>query len=489
MALHTINKVVLDFSFEEKEKANALVKTKQLFYEDMLPQMNQNFDDKTEYIYINKLEIDLGKTTLQNLRSDFLKTFKRRWNECYPNYIIKTGENTSPVSIHQAQLFSVDHFIFFLQRGYWPWNFQTKSEKELTGFIQDLLKDKAQLSELLEKTRNEKQTAITRLRKFIFEKSSLQKLFINGLTIYHPALSQSGILLDEYYELQKKETREFGTVFFNELFISPPLYVVDDIKELVIRILEKYFTSRQRLSKERSGSIKQLQTLLRTKKKFEAKKALLLLKILVDERSDVPGLNDAKEETAHLPHHVKPEDKTIPIPYFIDEEKEKINIGNAGLVLFHPYLCFVFKELEWTNNENKFVSSKAQQKAILFLQYLINGKSRQQEYELVLNKILCNWKLNLPLETSCNFSVKEKLAAYELNKSLREHWSSLKDTSGQGLIKSFIERKGIIQKEEKSFLLVVEKNSIDILMESLPFGIQTIKLPWNEYIIHTEWTY
>lgn len=48
-------------------------------------------------------------------------------------------------------------------------------------------------------------------------------------------------------------------------------------------------------------------------------------------------------------------------------------------------------------------------------------------------------------------------------------------------------RKGLIQQKEDGYLLQVEKKSIDILIESLPFSLFTIKLPWNEQIIYTEW--
>ena len=97
--------------------------------------------------------------------------------------------------------------------------------------------------------------------------------------------------------------------------------------------------------------------------------------------------------------------------------------------------------------------------------------------------------VHLPLNGRCNFSGKEKQAVQDIIDSLREHWSILRNTSQEGLVVSFIERPGVIEKTRKDYLLRVEKNTIDILLESLPFGIQTIKLPWNEYIIHTEWAY
>ena len=222
---------------------------------------------------------------------------------------------------------------------------------------------------------------------------------------------------------------------------------------------------------------------------FDVIKTFQILGILIKERNELPPMVEEKEIETTLISEAKAGDKKNVDSYFAHEEKDKINIDNAGLILFHPYLLYVFKELKWTSGENKFISPKTRQKAVLFLQYLINQKSRQPEHELVLNKILCGWKLNRPIKTSCNFSPKEKQAAAELNETLREHWPALKTTSAQGLVKSFIERKGAIEREEKSFLVRVEKKSIDILMQNLPFGIQTIKLPWNEYIIHTEWGY
>jgi len=173
--------------------------------------------------------------------------------------------------------------------------------------------------------------------------------------------------------------------------------------------------------------------------------------------------------------------------YFNDSEPERINILNSGLILFHPYMRYAFKDLKWIGDDNKFVNSKAQQKAILFLQYMINGKSRQGEHLLVLNKLLCGWPVHLPVQTACVFSAREKQAAADILGSIKEHWSVIKNTSDRGVIDSFIERPGIVSKQDSGFLLQIERKTIDILLDSLPFGLNTIKLPWNEYIIHTEW--
>ncbi len=93
----------------------------------------------------------------------------------------------------------------------------------------------------------------------------------------------------------------------------------------------------------------------------------------------------------------------------------------------------------------------------------------------------------MPIKAKHQFSAAEKKAGEEMLDSFIEHWTILKNTSHRGLIKSFILRNGLIQKAENNFLVQVEKSSIDILLDSLPFGIRTIKMPWNEYIVYTEW--
>ena len=166
---------------------------------------------------------------------------------------------------------------------------------------------------------------------------------------------------------------------------------------------------------------------------------------------------------------------------------EKIRISNAGLILFHPYLKFIFRELKWLKNDSEFSNKATQQKAILFLQYLVNGKSRQPEHELVLNKILCGYPVKMPVKVSCNFSAAEKEAGLDMVRSLMEHWSVMKSTSVAGYIESFIRRNGLVQITDSGYLLQVERKGFDILLDSLPFSINIIKLPWNERIIHTEW--
>jgi uncharacterized protein YheU (UPF0270 family) len=177
-------------------------------------------------------------------------------------------------------------------------------------------------------------------------------------------------------------------------------------------------------------------------------------------------------------------------PFFLPDDENKISILNAGLVLLHPYYPYLFNELGWLDEKKKFINKQSQQKAVLFLQFLVTGEKRAFEHLLVLNKILCGWPIELPLSIKkYTFTAEEKKAGEEMLDALIEHWSILRNTSRNGLIESFIKRKGLVQKGEKSFTLQVEKNSIDILLDSLPFGILVIKLPWNEYIINTEWTY
>lgn len=74
-----------------------------------------------------------------------------------------------------------------------------------------------------------------------------------------------------------------------------------------------------------------------------------------------------------------------------------------------------------------------------------------------------------------------------LLQELIHHWSILKNTSITGLRETFLQRNGKISPVDKGWLLNVEQKGVDVLLNSLPWGIGVIKLPWNATTIFVEW--
>ena len=469
---HFINSIKLDFSFNEKEKENALSKSRQIFEEKILPKLNVEFDKIVEDIYIEHLEIFIGETT----ESDFALQFEKAFMESWARRSIRLPEKTvtpSPVSPIQT-----DPFIFFLEKGYWPWNYQSKDPGILFGYIKEVFLNTQRSRVLFDWIRVQATYVQARLVDMVNQRVDVAEKFYRALLMYHPALELSRPL-KLFFESSPGFVREAGRNFvILSLLSAKPLESARKLRawlrNLELKLVENIWPA--------GSTLRQIQH------------ELLAGSGRPDDLVEIENLwqriekliNQVEDSSFSMKDEQVSDNLSI---LYQTEGRDKIAIDNAGLVLLHPFLPYVFKELRWTNSNNMFEDARNQQKAILFLQYLVNRRSRQPEHTLALNKILCGWPLHLPLNIRANFSAAEKNAATDLIDSLREHWKPVKNTTRQGLVQSFILRKGLLETGERDYLLQVEKNTIDILLEDLPFGIQTIKLPWNEKLIHCEWSY
>lgn len=481
MADHRINRTLLDFSVSGLEKEHILLKIKELFYDKALPVISSEFDNIEQYLYIDKLELDLGNITLDQFKEIFQNTLKKKIN----SIPLKNDQKKD----QKAQSnFSIDSIFYYLKNGYWDWNFQQKTELELSVLIHAVVVNEVDVATLMKHVAKQDTHIAERLMGLVFADTKLRNSLLSALKKQHEILHPFWPMLSKNWE-QKILTKDgFAFVYIRELLIASPAGSLSEVKSLFIRLINTpvftSFISKKELEKL-SAAIEKKQDIGALRSVFTTIQQIFEGKGVDGDKPNITGKR--KKLNANEPSFASEMAYSVGEKYFNDVEPERINILNSGLILFHPYLRYAFKDLKWIGDDNKFVSSKAQQKAILFLQYMINGKSRQGEHLLVLNKLLCGWPIHLPVQTACVFSAREKQAAADILGSIKEHWSVIKNTSDRGVIESFIERPGVITRQASGFLLQIERKTIDILLDSLPFGLNTIKLPWNEYIIHTEW--
>lgn len=162
-------------------------------------------------------------------------------------------------------------------------------------------------------------------------------------------------------------------------------------------------------------------------------------------------------------------------------------INNAGLVLLWPFFKNLFSHLEWLN-ENNFKDNLTRQKAVVYLHYLVYDQLPKDESQLLLNKIICSVKPEEVIDiSSINFSEKEMAEVNDLKTAVLENWVDLKTSSAQGLTNTFLVRNGNLNKKENDWSLNVEKKGFDVLLGRLPWGLSTIKLPWNNHLIYVSW--
>ncbi|WP_372771994.1 contractile injection system tape measure protein [Mangrovibacterium sp.] len=166
---------------------------------------------------------------------------------------------------------------------------------------------------------------------------------------------------------------------------------------------------------------------------------------------------------------------------------EEIHVGNAGLVLLHPFLSVLFRGLNLLDDEQQFKSRTHACKAVHILQYLVADQLITAEYELALNKILCGLDVAEPIPNSGDLSASEQDECLHLIKTVLERWSALKTENPKALQENYLCRKGILRKTGAGWTLIVERNTIDVMLDRLPWAISIVKFPWTEQILHVEW--
>ena len=170
-----------------------------------------------------------------------------------------------------------------------------------------------------------------------------------------------------------------------------------------------------------------------------------------------------------------------------DEDiRDDLFISNAGLVLLHPYLELFFGHLGLVKQQ-EFVDPDIQQRCVLLLQYLASGNQEARETDLVLNKILCGLPVATPVDSTISLTDQEIAESESLLNAIINHWSVLKNTSPDGLRYNFIMREGKLSQSGMGWKLIVDRKAHDILLNNLPWGFSTIKLPWMQQLIQVEW--
>lgn len=168
------------------------------------------------------------------------------------------------------------------------------------------------------------------------------------------------------------------------------------------------------------------------------------------------------------------------------DDAEKLYIENAGLVIAHPFLPRFFGHLGLLD-QKEFVDSEAQERAILLMQYLVDGRTEAPEHRLTLNKILVGWPPHAPIEPGRPLTEEEQKHADDLLQAIKGFCKPLKNTSVSGMQRSFFQREGILVRKGKNWNLKVEKRTEDILLKQFTYGIGMVNLPFNDFFLYVEW--
>ncbi|SIO17050.1 contractile injection system tape measure protein [Chitinophaga niabensis] len=166
---------------------------------------------------------------------------------------------------------------------------------------------------------------------------------------------------------------------------------------------------------------------------------------------------------------------------------EHLLINDAGLVLLHPFLLHLFKHFEWLQENDTRIDPQYVHRAAHLLAFMVSGEEQTPEYKLVFPKLLCGLPLDTPLEKDVYLTTAEKEQAKELLEVVIKYWDALGSTSADGLRSTFLQREGKLIFQEDQWLLIVTPQTVDILLNRLPWGLGFVKLPWMEQLLKVQW--
>lgn len=162
-------------------------------------------------------------------------------------------------------------------------------------------------------------------------------------------------------------------------------------------------------------------------------------------------------------------------------------IDNAGLVLLNAALLQrAFEQQGWVKDK-KVSGSDSLSKMILWMDYLVWGNQEVHEYGLTLNKVLSGIAPPEVADIRLSLDSAEKEAADELLRTVIYHWSILKNTGIDSFRKSFLQRNGRLSCDDGGWQLHAESKGYDILIDSLPWSYSIIKFPWMDKPLFTQW--
>lgn len=161
-------------------------------------------------------------------------------------------------------------------------------------------------------------------------------------------------------------------------------------------------------------------------------------------------------------------------------------IENAGLVILSSFIPLLFERLGLVM-DSAFNSVEDQEKAALLLQYILLDNPPKEEHHLVLNKLFAGLPLDHEIKNDFSVTPDELNTIHSLIEAVIAHWSAIGKSSIEGFRGSWLWRNGKLEEMEENWVLTVERNVYDILIDRLPLSITPIKFFWMPKPIMVNW--
>ena len=489
---HVIKKQVIELQIDKSlDSFHIQQQVSNHYLQQIVPLLQIQFDTLTnedEILILEKLEIDIGTVSAEeinniNIDNLFIKKIVRQTiAQIIREKIV--GEN---ITANTMPANSYRQWFYYMQKGYLQWSFIKPTAKWYTEVLQQLATDFNSVEGLRKEITTNKTfvkrivqehtaTFLSQLVSIITSKNQ-DNLFetINEISFVLLKINNSTATLNKLNE--PVENILWQNVL--QLAVEGNSKTTHDISKEVFKnhiIVHKYIIDDESIKKVNESTL--LKPIIKQLQQEEIFTAKNIVKQQIKKEKEI----SLSEEEINIKKNKK--EAAMQVNEQIDEEG--IFTSLAGIVLLHPFLSSLFSGLHLLENK-QFINLQTQEKAIIVLYYLATGHTAAAEHELVIPKILCGFGVQETVTKNTFLSDAEMEEADGLLNAVIAQWNILKNTSIVGLRESFLQRNGKVFTKNNDIHIQIEKSSIDILLDHLPWGLNIIKLPWVNNIIRTEW--
>jgi hypothetical protein len=159
---------------------------------------------------------------------------------------------------------------------------------------------------------------------------------------------------------------------------------------------------------------------------------------------------------------------------------------SSGLVLLWPFLVRFFERLDLVA-ERRFVDEPARHRAVGLLHYLATENPRPPEYQVTLAKVISGMEVRDVFGFGPPVTEHEAEACRDLLRAVIAHAPILNEMSVRGFRGTFLLRKGVLGVRDGAWLLRVERETYDVVLDRFPWSTSWIKLPFMAAPLQVEW--
>ncbi len=470
--VHRIRKQVIDLRLDNTLDAFRIQHAiSQQYWDNVVPVLNKVFDTmdiEGAVIEVDRLEIDLGVINEAAINHNSWSNDMAQYVENQIRDLLKSNDMTNIRSTpNKIKVFQ--QWLYYMEHGYLPWN-----ADPITDQFYTIVLDALTFNDL----------NINVLRNALLQNGNISQ----RIATQHPPSFVLSIL-----KLLNKNSQESLIRVIEELFlvylhirqtlkIKYPLAHHAFVKNCLVELLKT-------AASKPSETSEKLTVLLVNKFFATYDYANKLPNELTAQLFETSSLIHEKQETMKNDLAVAVnEHDDLPENYTVNDtlDESGIYIVNSGIVLLHPFLPTFFRRLNLLEG-NLFIDRNAQLRAIALLHFLSTGETKSQEYELTIVKVLCACPLEDLVEIEFELSDEQKGEAEAVLSAVIQQWTMLKNTTITGLREGFLQRPGKLNLQNDQLNLHVETNSIDILLDYLPWNLSLLKLPWMDNILKVTW--